>query len=81
MYNDDLYIDRQNNELFIRFYGKFDLYSIAKYQKKIYKIVVDDLKIINLDLTSLEFLDTSASIFIHTLQKDFEHAPNSLDNP
>ena len=71
MPNSCLSIELNHFELSIKFFGEFNLHKISSYQKEIESINYNDLKIVNLDFTNLEFLDTAASIFINNLQDDF----------
>ncbi|MEA1955930.1 MAG: ABC transporter permease [Campylobacterota bacterium] len=71
MLNSYLSINLNKFELSIKFYGEFDLHKITDYQKEIESINNNDLKIVNLDFSNLEFLDTAASIFINNLQNNF----------
>ena len=64
-------IEKDKDKLSITFYGKFDLYFITSYEKQISNSTTSDIKTVNLDLSNLDFLDTSASIFIHQLKTDF----------
>ena len=79
MHVNNLLIDKQGDELFIKFYGKFDLYLVSSYQKKLCDADINNLKTVNFDLRNLDFLDTSAAIFIHTLQKDFLQKGSSIN--
>ena len=61
-------IDVMENELLLSFSGEFDLYSISECQKKIDATSLSKIETAVIDLNKLNFLDTAASLYIHTLQ-------------
>ena len=65
-------VDVIENKLLLNFSGEFDLYVISECQKKIENIDLSNIKTAEIDLNSLNFLDTAASLFIHTLQNRFD---------
>ncbi len=79
MVKSHLEITLQNTELSIKFYGKFDLYLISKYEKQISDFKLTNVKTVNLDMSNLEFLDTASAIFINSLEKDFLSKPKILN--
>jgi len=81
MDNSYLKIESDKNELFIKFYGKFDLYLISKYKKQIDSINMQDIKTVSLCLSNLDFLDTASAIFINNLQNDFLDKKVKITSP
>lgn len=63
---DILHVD---DKLCLKFSGKFNLYNLTKFQKLIDEIDFSKEKAVVIDLNSLEFLDSAASIFLYNLQK------------
>ncbi|MDO8454717.1 MAG: MlaE family lipid ABC transporter permease subunit [Sulfurimonas sp.] len=75
-----LTINNINNKLTLNFSGEFTVYLVTKYQKQIESIDLSKIESVFIDFSALEFLDTAAAIFIHTLQKKFQsrNIQNSL---
>jgi len=68
MNHSSLKITYNNSKLFLNLSGEFTLYLISKYQKEIDAIDFSHIKNVEINLDSLSFLDTAASIFINSLQ-------------
>mgnify|MGYP002713151952 CR=1 FL=1 len=58
-------ITHSGNELTFIFRGEFSLYNISGYEKKINTLDLSSYTHINIDINTLTYLDTSASIFLN----------------
>ncbi len=67
--DNSLGITHSHDKLSLKFSGEFTLYFITKHQKQINLINLSGVKVVELDLTELSFLDTAAAIFMDSLEK------------
>ncbi len=63
-------ISHKDHELFLSFFGAFDLYHISDVESKIKQCELGTIERITLDLLQADSIDTAAALFLEKLQKD-----------
>ena len=67
-----LHIDIQDNQLLLNFSGELNLYTIKKLQNQVDTLEISQMKILEMNLDKVSYLDTSAAIFINNLKSQCE---------
>lgn len=62
----------QTDKLFLNFSGELTVYSIDQLQNRINTLKIINNTTIIIDLCNVEFMDTSAALFIDTLQNNYK---------
>jgi len=64
-----LAITNLDSKLSLEFFGEFNLYNITTIDNQINEVDFTKVKIIDLNFSKLEFLDTAAALYINSFQK------------
>lgn len=67
-----LNVDVIENKLSLELSGEFDLYLISECQRKIESLDLTKIEAVEIDLNSLEILDTAASLYLYSLQNSLQ---------
>jgi anti-anti-sigma factor len=66
-------IHTTNTQLSFVFTGELTLYTIASLESQLYRVSLSEYKKVIIDLDGVEYIDTSAAVMLHNLQRKYKN--------